>query len=752
VSSERPSNFIRDIVDEDLASGRHTRVVTRFPPEPNGYPHIGHAKAICLNFGLARDYGGVCHLRMDDTNPETEDMEYVRAFQRDIRWLGFDWGDKLFFASDYFGAMHDHAVSLIERGLAYVDSASEDEIRAARGSLSEAGRPTAGRARSVAENLDLFRRMRAGEFPDGAHVLRARVDLAAANMKMRDPLLYRIRHARHYRTGDTWCIYPMYDYAHPLSDALEGITHSICTLEFENNRDIYDWVVEHCPVTIDGRRVQPRQYEMARLAVGYTVMSKRKLLKLVGDGLVDGWDDPRMPTISGMRRRGLPPEALRAFVEGVGVAKNNSMVDVGKLEFAVRDQLNTHAPRAMCVLRPLRLVITDFAGGAATDAPWFPGDPSKGGRPIAPAREVLIEQTDFVDGPPPAGWKRLVVGGKVRLRHGPVVLCREAVKDASGAVVELRCTTEASGKDVGVIHWVPAEGSVPVTARLYDRLFRVERPDELDDFKAGLNPASLEVVEDARLEPSLAAAAPGERFQFERLGYFTIDETSRRGALVVNRIVELRDTYDAKPHEAAPPAAATKPKSSKAQTRPKQLSPVEARKIARERDPAIAARYQRFLGLALSEDNADLLSAEPALAEALESALRAGWRPKDAARVCLNQLQHLYKLDPACVATFRDDVWKTLLPAPTERLKAFFAQLGHGHGLAAATAELTPAEASGPDLGAVIDAVLGRLGGEVARYRAGEQKLFGFLVGQVMKQAGKADPAAVQAMLRAKLG
>jgi len=442
----RPRDFIRAIVVEDLRAGTHGgKVVTRFPPEPNGYLHIGHAKAICLNFGIAQEVGANarCHLRFDDTNPETEDMEYVRAAQEDVRWLGFDWGEHLYFASDYFQQMYDYAEHLIREGKAYVDSQDEEQIRLGRGSVTEPGTPSPYRDRSVEENLDLFRRMRAGEFPDGAHVLRAKIDMASPNMLLRDPVLYRIRHASHYRTGDAWCIYPLYDYAHPIEDAIEGVTHSICTLEFETNRPLYDWVVENTPTPN-----RPRQYEFARLNLDYTVMSKRKLLTLVREGWVSGWDDPRMPTIAGLRRRGVTPEAIRAFADMIGVAKTESRVDIGKLEYAIREDLNAKAPRVLAVLRPLRVTITNFPEGEVEwiDAPYFPRDVGReGSRRVPFAREILIERDDFTEEPPP-GYRRLAPGRAVRLRHAYVIRCDDVVRNDAGEVVELRCSYDPASR------------------------------------------------------------------------------------------------------------------------------------------------------------------------------------------------------------------------------------------------------------------------------------------------------------------
>ena len=544
-------DFIREIVIADNASGRHGgRVATRFPPEPNGYLHIGHAKSICLNFGIAQEFGGTCNLRFDDTNPVTEDVEYVDAIEEDVRWLGFSWDDRLHYASDYFERLYECAETLINDGLAYVDSQSADEIRERRGTLKTPGTDSPYRSRTPAENLDLFRRMRAGEFPDGAHVLRATIDMTSPNITMRDPVLYRIRRAHHHRTGDAWCIYPMYDYAHPLSDAIERITHSICTLEFEDHRPLYDWLIANLPA-LPGT---PQQIEFARLNLTYTVMSKRKLLQLVNEQRVNGWDDPRMPTLTAMRRRGFTPAAIRRFAEAVGVAKRENIVDVGLLEFYVREDLNLTAPRAMAVLRPLKVVIENYPDGQAEDMDVVnnPENPAAGTRKVPFSKVLYIERDDFMEDPPKKFF-RLAPGREARLRNAYFVTCREAVKDASGEIVELRCTYDPAtrggdapdGRKVkATLHWVSAAHAVDAEVRLYDRLFLSENPGAGDrDFVADLNPRALEVVRGAKLEPSLAAAPAGARFQFERLGYFVVDPDSKTGAPVFNRTVTLKDTW-----------------------------------------------------------------------------------------------------------------------------------------------------------------------------------------------------------------
>jgi glutaminyl-tRNA synthetase len=542
------TDFIREIVEEDLRTGRHSTVVTRFPPEPNGYLHIGHAKSICLNFGVANEYGGRCNLRFDDTNPEKEEAEYARAIVDDVHWLGFDWGGEPLHASDYFDQLYAWAEHLIARGLAYVDSLSADEIRAYRGTLTEPGKESPHRNRSAEENLALFRKMREGELEDGAAVLRAKIDMASPNINLRDPVLYRIKHEDHHRTGGKWCIYPMYDYAHPLSDAIEHVTHSLCTLEFEDHRPLYDWLIENVPVPS-----RPRQYEFARLNLNYTVMSKRKLLRLVAENHVRGWDDPRMPTIAALRRRGYTPAAIRNFADRVGVAKRENVIDVGLLEFCVREDLNLTAPRVMGVLRPLRVVIENYPEGESEEfeSPNNPEDASAGTRKVPFSRVVYIERDDFLEDPPKKFF-RLAPGREVRLRSAYFITCTNVIKDASGNIVELRATYDPAtrGGDApdgrrpkATLHWVSAEHAIDAEVRLYDRLFNVEDPEEGGDFLAHLNPHSLEVLEHAKLEPSVAYARPASRYQFERLGYFCVDRDSTAERLVFNRTATLKDTW-----------------------------------------------------------------------------------------------------------------------------------------------------------------------------------------------------------------
>ena len=545
-----PRDFIRKFIDDDLDTGKHTEIVTRFPPEPNGYLHIGHAKSICLNFGIAKEFSSArCHLRFDDTNPTKEEQEYIDAIQADVKWLGFDWGSHLYYASDYFEKIYQFAEHLIKNGQAFVCDLTAEEMREYRGTLTEPGKESPYRNRSVEENLDLFRRMRAGEFPEGVRVLRAKIDMTSGNVNLRDPVLYRVMHTSHPRTGDAWCIYPMYDYTHPISDALEGITHSLCTLEFEDHRPLYDWTCDNLPVPC-----HPRQIEFARLNLSYTVVSKRKLLRLVRDGKVSGWDDPRMPTISGIRRRGYTPAALRDFCERIGIAKKDSFVEVELLEHCLREDLNESAPRVMGVLEPLKVVISNYPEGQEEEllAQNHPQQPEMGSRPISFGRELFIEREDF-QLEPAKKFFRLAPGREVRLRYAYIIKCEEVIKNAAGEIVELRCTydpatrggdTPDGRKIKGTIHWVNAARALPAEIRLYDRLFSQPDPESEGDFMECLNPTSLVVLNNALVEPALAKAQPGENYQFERQGYFCPDARDcQPGKLVFNRTVTLRDTW-----------------------------------------------------------------------------------------------------------------------------------------------------------------------------------------------------------------
>ena len=545
--NSKPKNFIEEIIEEDIRTGKYGgRVHTRFPPEPNGYLHIGHAKAICLNYGLAKKYNGKFNLRFDDTNPSKEEQEYVDSIIEDVKWLGADFEDRLFFASDYFEQMYQWAIELIKKGKAYVCDLSAEEIREYRGTLTEPGKESPYRNRTVEENLDLFERMRKGEFPNGSKTLRAKIDMSSSNLNLRDPVMYRIIHMPHHRQGNKWCIYPTYDWAHGLEDSIEGITHSICTLEFENHRPLYDWFLDELGI------YHPQQIEFARLNLSYTVMSKRKLLELVQKGIVDGWDDPRMPTIAGLRRRGYTPEAIWNFTEMIGVAKRDALTDVSLLEYAIRDHLNKTAQRAMVVLKPLKVVITNYEGEEEVEAINNPEDPNSGTRKVPFSKEIYIEETDFMENPP-KGYHRLTPGGEVRLRYAYIIKCEEVVKNEKGEIVELRCTYDpetksgsgTSNKKVkGVIHWVSAKHCFDAEVRLYDRLFTVENPGELENWLDTINPNSLEIIPNAKLEPFLKSAKPLDKFQFERLGYFCVDpKFSNNEKLVFNRTVTLKDTW-----------------------------------------------------------------------------------------------------------------------------------------------------------------------------------------------------------------
>ena len=763
-------DFIRDIIEDDLRSGKHGgRVVTRFPPEPNGYLHIGHAKSICLNFGIAEQYATRCNLRFDDTNPEKEDVEYVESIQHDVRWLGFGFGERALYASDYFDEMYELAEDLVRAGRAYVDHLSDDDIKAYRGSLSEAGRPSPYRDRTVDENLALLRQMRAGDLPDGTCVLRARIDLAASNMKMRDPLLYRIRHDKHDRTGDAWPIYPLYDYAHPISDAIEGITHSLCTLEFENNRELYDWVIDATRVSERHGFSRPQQIEFARLKLDYTVMSKRRLLTLVEEGHVSGWDDPRMPTIAGMRRRGYRPEAIRAFADLIGVAKVNSVVDIGKLEFCVRDDLNWVAPRVLGVLRPLKVTITSWPEAEVEQlvGPSFPADVGKpGSRELPFGREIFIDRDDFsLD--PPAGYQRLAPGRTVRLRHGYCVTCEEVVEE-NGEVVEVRARhipdtvgKQPAGVTVsGVLHWVSAAHAVPAEVRLYDRLFKVPRPDDVDDLPAALNSDSLRVVAGALVEPSLAGAAPGTHWQLERVGYFVVDADSGPDGLVLNRTVTLRDSWSAPVEEPAPAVDAPE-KSAKARTRPPKKSRTEYRAEARLRDPVLAERFAQWPAAhGIGEDVADLLTGDRPTGDLFLDAIAGGTSPAAVARWIVNEL-------PPALA----DRELTDTPLTGAALGALVAAVEGGTITGGAGKEvLAELVARGGEPAAIIDErglaqvsdesavaeivdrVLADNPDKLDQYRSGKTALRGFFVGQVVRASqGKANPQVVQKLLDERL-
>jgi glutaminyl-tRNA synthetase len=761
-------DFIRSIVASDLRAGRNGgRVVTRFPPEPNGYLHIGHAASVCLNYDIAEETGGSCNLRFDDTNPETEDLHFVEAIIEDVRWLGYNRDGVVLFASDYFQQMYDFAEHLIRAGSAYVDSLNEEEIRDYRGTVSEPGRPSPYRDRPVEENLELFRRMQAGEFPDGAHVLRAKLDLASPNMLLRDPILYRIRHAHHYRTGDRWRVYPLYDYAHPIEDAIECVTHSLCTLEFENNRPLYDWVVESVPL-----ECRPRQYEFARRNLDYTVTSKRKLLELVRGGHVAGWDDPRMPTLAGLRRRGFTPHSVRTFVGLAGVGRTTNRIDIGKLEFAIRDELNQEAPRVLCVLRPLRVVITNYPEGRTEqlDAPYFPRDvPREGSRAVPFSGVVYIERDDFMEDPPP-GYHRLAPGREVRLRYAYVIRCDEVVRDEAGEIVELRCRYDErtrggkAGADRvvrGTLHWVSAEHSIPCEVRLYDRLFTVPDPDDEDeDFKTYLNDDSLAVLAGARIEPSVANDPDDTRYQFERLGYFWRDPVdSRPDSLVFNRTVTLRDTWakHAMTSGGQAPAAPGVSKKEKARARGAAAGPAgpgfQEASRAGELDER-RARYVRELGV--PEVEAEIVTRELATADLFEAALAAGASPRGVANWVVHELP-------------REIGGRTIenLPLTGPQIGTLVALVEAGTLSSSAGREvLAEMVASGVDpeeivekralrqvsdrriLAPIVEEVVTLNAAKAAEYRGGRVGLLGFFVGQVMRRTGgRANPEVVRELL-----
>jgi glutaminyl-tRNA synthetase len=771
-------DFIRSMIAGDLRDGKHGgRVITRFPPEPNGYLHIGHAKSICLNFGIAREIAGArCHLRFDDTNPETEDVAYVDSIQGDVRWLGFDWGEHLYFASDYFEHMYAFGEHLIREGRAYVDSSSEEEIREARGTVMQPGRPTRFRERSVEENLDLFRRMRAGEFANGTQVLRAKIDLASPNMLMRDPILYRIRHAHHYRTGDTWCIYPLYDYAHPIEDALESVTHSLCTLEFENNREFYDWLVDSLPRTGEyaiPAESRPEQTEFARLALDYTVMSKRKLLQLVNGGHVSGWDDPRMPTIAGLRRRGVTPESIRAFCDLIGVSKANTRVDIAKLEYAIRDDLNQRAPRVMCVLDPLRVTITNWPAGHVEllDASYWPHDvPKTGSRPVPFSGELYIEREDFAEDPP-KGFFRLAPGREVRLRYGYVIRCDDIVKDEAGAVVELRCTYDPETKGgvvprdrnvKGTLHWVSSSHAVPCEVRLYDRLFGVPDPetDPDVDFTAHLNPQSLVVVNGALIEPTVRETAGSEsHYQFERLGYFVPDADSSADRLVFNRTVTLRDTW------ARVMSGTIESSGRPVRERVRVRERVGVRdkvgvRVEEQRGAELEAKRSQYEQLGVPAEQADVLTRDSAVSTLFDQALQATTNAVAVANWIVNEIpRDVRERADTLRVTGRDvGVLVAMLEAnelsssgAREVLSELLEQGGDPREIVERRGLRQVSDEAA--LAALVDEALASNPARVEAYRGGRTGLLGFFVGQVMaRSGGRANPEVVKRLLEDRLG
>ncbi len=746
-------DFLRTIVEEDLKSGKYKEVVTRFPPEPNGFPHIGHAKSICINFGIANDYHGHCNLRMDDTNPTTEDTKYVEALKDAVEWLGFRWDADVRYTSDYFPNLYEYAVQLVRMGKAYVDSLTEEEIREYRGTVTEPGRRSKYAERSVEENLDLLERMKKGEFKDGEHILRAKIDMSASNMKMRDPLLYRIRNTDHYRTGDEWHIYPMYDFAHCLSDYIEGITHSICTLEFENNRELYDWILDTLGLKVD----RPYQHEFARLGINYTVMSKRKLLELVNGGYVSGWDDPRMPTIAGYRRRGYTPESIINFCDTIGIAKANSTVDVAQLEFAIRDDLNTKVPRVMCVLDPLKVTIVNYEGSEELDASYYPEDvPKEGSRKLPFSREIYIDREDFSEHPP-AGYYRLTPDQPVRLKHAYIISCKEVIKDAEGNITEIKAEyypDSKSGMDTSgikvksAIQWVDAATAKKVEVRLYDRLYRNEMPEGLED----LNPNSLKVIEGALIEPAVITEKPDVRFQFEREGYFFADPVDYTDAHpVFNKIVGLKDSW-AKKQDSGKPAQIAPAKPEKKVQIDGEVAPMSE---------AQQALFDRYTGeLKLNSEVANTLARDAKLSSFYEEALTTHSSPVALANIIANEVARELKEQEISELKFNAAQIAALVKMidegtiSTKIAKQVFEEMVQS---GEAPSQIVEAKGlvqiSDPaQINPIIDEVIAKNPDNVAKYKDGNTKLFGFFVGQVLKATGgKANPQVVNELVEQKL-
>jgi glutaminyl-tRNA synthetase len=743
-------NFLRTIVEEDLKSHKYNEIVTRFPPEPNGFPHIGHAKSIFINFGIARDYKGHCNLRMDDTNPTKEDTKYVEALQDAVKWLGYDWHNSVRFTSDYFPKLYEYAIELIKMGKAYVDSLTEEEIREYRGTVTQAGKRSKYAQRSVEENLDLFERMKKGEFAEGEHILRAKIDMSAANMKMRDPLLYRIRHIHHFRTGDEWSIYPMYDFAHCLSDYIEGVTHSICTLEFENNRDIYDWVLD----TLQLEPPRPYQHEFARLNINYTVMSKRKLLELVEGGYVSGWDDPRLPTIAGYRRKGYTPESILTFCDQVGVAKANSVVDVSQLEFCIRDDLNKKVPRVLCVLNPLKVTIENYDGTQEIDAPYYPHDvPKEGSRKLPFSREIYIEREDFEENPP-KGYFRLTPEQPVRLRHGYIIACKEVIKDDNGNIVEIKAEyypNSKSGSDTSgikvksAIQWVSANEAKKVEVRLYDRLFASEAPEGIED----LNPDSLKVIKDALIEPAVITEKPDERFQFEREGYFyadPVDYTDENP--VFNKIVGLKDSWGKK----------------KKTTQKRSKTPEKKVQIDGEVAPMTPEQQKLFdkytTELKLNSEVANTLARDASLSAFYQEALSVLNSPVNLANIIANEVaRELKEQDSNKVKFTPKQIAELIKMLDEEKISNKIAKQVFEEMVKSGDNPDKIVEAKGliqisdPSVIApIIDEIIAKNPDNVEKYKAGNKKLLGFFVGQVLKSTGgKANPKIVNELVAEKL-
>ncbi len=743
-------DFLRTIVEEDLKTGKYKEITTRFPPEPNGFPHIGHAKSIAINFGIARDYHGHCNLRMDDTNPTTEDTKYVQALKDAIEWLGFEWNGNVRFTSNYFPKLYDYAIELIKMGKAYVDSIDEDEMREYRGTVTQAGKRSKYAKRSVEENLDLFEKMKKGEFKDGEHVLRAKIDMSAANMKMRDPLLYRIRHAHHFRTGNEWAIYPMYDFAHCLSDYIEGISHSICTLEFENNRDIYDWVLD----TLKLEPPRPYQHEFARLAVNYTVMSKRKLLELVEGKYVNGWDDPRMPTIAGYKRRGYTPESILNFCDQIGIAKANSMVDVAQLEFCIRDDLNTKVPRVMCVLDPLKVTITNYDGKEDIDASYYPTDvPKEGTRKLPFSREIYIDREDF-NKTPPKGYFRLTPEQPVRLKHAYIISCKEVIEDENGKIIEIKAEyypTSKSGSDTSgikvksAIQWVDAKSAKNVEVRLYDRLFSCETPEGVED----INPNSLQIIKNALIEPAIINKSPDVRFQFEREGYFyadPIDYTKEKP--VFNKIVGLKDSWGKK--KKAP------------KNEPKQQ--IKKEQIDGEVVPMTKgeqARFDKYTNkLKLNSEVANTLARNEKLSSFYDEALSMLNSPVSLANIVANEVAKELKTNKTDALKFTAKQIAELIKMLDEEIisskisRQIFEEMAKSGDNPKQIVEAKGLiQISDPSIIVpIIDEIIAKNPDNVAKFKAGNTKLLGFFVGQVLKSTGgKANPKVVNELVAEKL-
>jgi len=747
-------DFLRLKVEEDLNKGNYSNVVTRFPPEPNGFPHIGHAKSININFGIAKDYNGHCNLRMDDTNPTTEDTKYVEALKDAVEWLGYDWGKNVYFTSDYFPKIYDYAIELIKMGKAYVDSLDEEEIREFRGTVTSVGKRSKYAKRSIEENLDLIERMKNGEFKEGEHVLRAKIDMSASNMKMRDPLLYRIRHAHHFRTKDEWCIYPMYDFAHCLSDYIEGVTHSICTLEFENNRDIYDWVLD----TLNLVPPRPYQHEFARLGINYTVMSKRKLLELVNGNYVNGWDDPRMPTIAGYKRRGYTPESILNFCDQIGIAKANSMVDVAQLEFCIRDDLNKKVPRVMCVLNPLKVIIENYEGSEEIDAPYYPHDvPKEGMRKISFSKEIYIDRDDFNENPP-KGYFRLTKEQPVRLRHGYIISCKEIVKDDNGNITEIKAEYYAdskSGSDTSglkvksAIQWVSAKEAKEVEVRLYDRLYSCEAPENIED----LNTNSLQIIKNALIEPAVITDKPDVRFQFEREGYFyadPIDYTDEKP--VFNKIVGLKDSWAKKTTTQGPQAKEqTKAQANKVQIKG-EVEPMN------ETQQSLFDKYTNVLKL--NSEVANIIARDEKLSSFYEEALSSLNSPVTLANIIANEVAKELKekdtnelkfnaIQIAGLVKIIDD--GTISSKIAKQV--FEEMIQSGKNPNDIVEEKGLVQISDPaKILPILEEIIAKNPDNVAKFQAGNTKLLGFFVGQVLKNSGgKANPQVVNELVEKKL-